>query len=79
MSGAPTCRGWASRLDPVALVRPFPNRLGPRLPRKFLDSERAQLFRLFESFACFLDHFVGQVLAGVMPFRIDGGVQPLLG
>jgi hypothetical protein len=30
------------------------------------------------SFARFLDHFMGQILAGVMTLRIDGGIEPLL-
>jgi hypothetical protein len=50
-----------------------------RLLREFLDLEHAQLFRLFESFASLFDHFVSQVLAGVMLLRIDSGIQPLLG
>lgn len=53
--------------------------LGLRRPlREFLDLEHTQQLGLFESVASLLDHFVGQIPAGVMPLRIDSGIKPLL-
>jgi len=49
-----------------------------RLLHEFLDLEHSQLFGFFEPFPSLFDYLKGQILTGVMPLRVDSGIQPQL-
>ncbi len=70
----------ASNTPGVALYLLFSTRREiRRFLGEFLDLEHPHLLSFFQPFASLFDHFVGQILAGVMPLRIDCGIQPQLG